>query len=74
VQRSQPELPPDTDLNDFDYLAVRLEAEIVTDAAYGYVSLDAIRFYLGQMRRVYQQAAVSSANQDNATLDPLNKD
>jgi hypothetical protein len=52
------ELPPDANLEDFDYLAMSLEAEIVADAAYGYVSLNAIRFYLDQMRRAYQQALV----------------
>jgi len=55
----QPELPPDTDLNDFNYLAMSLEAEAALGQAYGYVSMDAIRFYLGQIRRVYQEAAAA---------------
>jgi hypothetical protein len=50
------DIPPDTNINDFDYLAMSLEAEILTNAAYGYVSVDSLKFYLGQMRRVYQTA------------------
>jgi hypothetical protein len=59
----QPELPSDADLNDFGYLAISLEAEVVADAAYGYVSMDAIRFYLSQMRHVYQQATEQDDSQ-----------
>jgi hypothetical protein len=62
-------LTPEEAVNDFDTLAGDLLDEIQINVAAGYMT-SAIRFYIGQMRRLYQEARLGQEAVASELLPP----